>query len=118
MRKILLENAALDVAHQVRAVEDNLDATLEELAQLQTAMLRARRVANVSVVTGQAALASLADTMQTLVAARASIGQCHIELKTSKKDVPGLRMSDIGEDGDSPPITPKGMTSDGLKVVA
>lgn len=117
MRKQLLESAALDVAHQVRAVEDNLDSTLEELAILQTAMLRARRVANVSVVTGQSALASLADTMQTLVAARASIGKCHIELKTSKQDVPGLRMSNIGDEDDSPPIKPNGIADGELKIV-
>lgn len=118
MRKQLLESAALDIAHQVRAVEDTLDSTLEELAHLQTAMLRARRVANVSVVTGQSALASLAETMQTLVAARASIGQCHIDLKLSKKDVPGLRMSTVGDDDDSPNPVPSGISDEGLKIVA
>ncbi len=36
MRKQMIENAAYEVATQVRAVEESIEAALAELAELQT----------------------------------------------------------------------------------
>ena len=37
MRKQMIENAAYEVATQVRAVEDSIEAALAEIAELQSA---------------------------------------------------------------------------------
>ncbi len=42
MRKQLIESAAFEVATQVRAVEDAIEAALAEIAELQGRMIRAR----------------------------------------------------------------------------
>ena len=47
MRKQMLENAAFEVATQVRAVEDSIDSTLAEIAELQGRMIRVTSVAHV-----------------------------------------------------------------------
>ena len=44
MRKQQIENAAYEVATQVRAVEDSIEAALAEIAELQARMVRARGV--------------------------------------------------------------------------
>jgi len=44
MRKHQIENAAFEVATQVRAVEDSIEAALAELAELQARMVHARGV--------------------------------------------------------------------------
>jgi len=41
MRKQMIEDAAFDVATQVRAVEDSIETALVELAELQTKMVQA-----------------------------------------------------------------------------
>ncbi len=97
MRKQLIENAAFEVATQVRAVEDTIDQALGEIAELQARMLRARSTAGVGVVTGQGALESLAQAMQALVTARGGIGNCHLALVDAKKSVPGLRTVAFGD---------------------
>ena len=45
MRKEMIENAAFEVATQVRAVEDSIDAALTEIAELQARMMRVNAVA-------------------------------------------------------------------------
>jgi DNA-binding FrmR family transcriptional regulator len=45
MRKQMIENAAYEVATQVRAVEDSIDAALTEIAELQARMMRANALA-------------------------------------------------------------------------
>ena len=40
MRKQMLENAAFEVATQVRTLEDSIDATLAEIAEMQARMMR------------------------------------------------------------------------------
>ncbi len=42
MRKQMIENAAFEFATQVRSVEDCIDATLAEIGELQTRLMRAR----------------------------------------------------------------------------
>ena len=44
MRKQMIENAAFEVATQVRAVEDTVDAALAEIAELQARIMRANSV--------------------------------------------------------------------------
>ena len=116
MRKQMIENAAFDVATQVRAVEDSIDTSLTEIAELQQRLVRARSAMGVSVVTGQAAFEQLALTLQGVIAARASIGNCHGALVDAKQSVPGLRTVAFGDEGDCPPI--KGSLQTNLRVVA
>jgi hypothetical protein len=105
MRKQIIETAALDVAHQVRAVEDTIDQALAEIAELQARMLRARSAANLGVRTGQDAFDHLAGTLSALVAARGTIGNCHAALAEAKSSVPGLRTTSWGNGDDCPPAT-------------
>ena len=56
MRKQIIENAAYEVATQVRAVEDCIESALIEIAELQTRMVRASAVTNVGFVTSHPAL--------------------------------------------------------------
>ena len=48
MRKQMIENAAYDVATQVRAVEDCIESALAEIAELQGKMIRARAVTGIA----------------------------------------------------------------------
>jgi len=116
MRKQLIENAAFDVATQVRAVEDCIDATLIELAELQSRMARARGVMGVGVATGQEAFVQLGVTMQALVSARGTMGQCHGELASAKQFVPGLRTVSFGDGEECPPA--QGAMTPDLRIVA
>ena len=105
MRKQMIENAALEVATQVRAVEDSIETALEEIAELQGRMLRARAVTGVSTATGHAALEHLAHAMNGLVSARGGMANCHGVLKDTQKFVPGLRAVGMGEGAPCPPQT-------------
>ena len=114
MRKQMIENAAFDVAEQVRTVEDTIDNALAEIAELQGRMMRARSVAGVGVRTGHDALEHLATTLHSLVAARGGMGNCHAALLNAKSVVPGLRTVSFGDAEECPPkaaVTP-------LRVVA
>ncbi|HEX6661669.1 MAG TPA: hypothetical protein VF067_07360 [Sphingomicrobium sp.] len=102
MRKHMIENAAYEVATQVRAVEDSLDATLTEIAELQARMMHASSVARVGPAPIHAALAEVSTALASLVAARGSIVACHGELVVARGKVPGLRTVAFG-DGDSCP---------------
>lgn len=104
MRKQMIENAAFDVAEQVRTVEDTIDHALTEIAELQGRMMRARGVAGVGVRTGHNALEHLATTLQSLVSARGGMGNCHAALLEATASVPGLRTVGFG-DAQCPPLT-------------
>ena len=103
MRKQQIENAAFDVATQVRTVEDVIDNALAEIAELQGRMMRARSVAGVGVRTGHDALEHLAGAMSALVSARGGMGNCHAALVDAKGSVPGLRTVGWGDATDCPP---------------
>ena len=103
MRKQLIEQAAFDVATQVRVVEDNIEAALMEIAELQARMLKARAVARVGVATGHDALEHVAQALGTLVATRGAMADAHAALKASKDQVPGLRETSFGDAGECPP---------------
>ena len=97
MRKQLIESAAFEVATQVRAVEDAIESALEEIAELQGRMIRARAVTGVATATGHAALEQLAHAMNGLVSARGGMANCHSELRDAQQFVPGLRVTGMGE---------------------
>lgn len=103
MRRQILEQTALDVAHQVRTVEDSIEAALMELAELQNRMLRARSVAGVGISTGHHALEQVVVSLQALVAARGGMANCHAALVEAKQHVPGLRTVGFGDAQECPP---------------
>ena len=115
MRKQQIQDAAFEVATQVRAVEDTIDAALVEIAELQARILRANSVANTSYATAHPALEQLAAAVTGLVGARGSIVGCHVALAEAKGQVPGLRTVSFGEGEPCP--EPKTAFGD-LRVVA
>ena len=115
MRKQMIENAAFEVATQVRSVEDSIDAALTEIAELQGRMMRARSLATVSVATGQEALQQLVVATQALVGARGSMVGCHSALIAAKGEVPGLRTVSFGDADECP--KPNSGSAD-LRIVA
>ena len=102
MRKQQIENAAFEVATQVRAVEDSIDATLAEIAELQSRMMHANSVARVGPAPIHSALEEVSTALKSLVAARGSIVACHGELVVAQGKVPGLRTVAFG-DNECPP---------------
>ena len=104
MRKQMIENAAYEVATQVRAVEDSIDLALAELGELQGKMVRVRSVAGIGVGTGHEAFEQLAGALTALVGARGSMVGCHAALVDAKGQVPGLRTVAFGDEGECPKI--------------
>ena len=104
MRKQMIENAAYDLATQVRAVEDIIDTTLGEIAELQSRLVRAVGVTGIAHIRIQSAFDRLSATTTSLVAARGNIGSCHVALADAKQFVPGLRAVAWG-DGEECPKT-------------
>ena len=114
MRKQLIENAAFDVATQVRTVEDAIETALAEIADLQGRMLRARATMGVSTATGHEAFEQLAIAVQSLVKARGGMANCHLTLKETTQLIPGLRTVGFGDMQECPP---QAVTAD-LRIVA
>ena len=114
MRKRLIENAAFEVASQVRSVEDAIETALAEIAELQGRLIRARAVAGVATHTGHEAMEHLAVAVTNLVTARGGMANCHIVLKETTRQVPGLRTVNFGGADDCPDTTGSAM----LRVVA
>ena len=102
MRKQMIENAAFEVATQVRAVEDSIDATLAEVAELQSRVMHVNSVAGVGPAPIHAALQELSAVLRSLVDARGSLVSCHSELASAKQKVPGLRTVGFGDEGPCP----------------
>jgi len=115
MRKQQIQDAAFEVATQVRTVEDSIDAALAEIAELQARMMRAQAVANTSYGTIHPALQELAAAVSGLVAARGSVVGCHGALAEAKGIVPGLRTVSFGE---GEPCPEKKTAFQNLRVVA
>jgi hypothetical protein len=103
MRRQIVENAAYEVATQVRAVEDSIEAALAEIAELQARMVRARGVTRAGMVTSHAAFEQLVTTTNALVSARGGIANCHVALAEARKTIPGLRTVAFGDGDDCPP---------------
>lgn len=113
MRKEMMHNAAHEVATQVRAVEDSIEAALSELAELQARMVHARSVTGAGFVASHAAFEQLAVATTSLVSARGGMAHCHAALAETRKSIPGLRTVAFG-DTDCPPAS----GSADLRVVA
>jgi hypothetical protein len=105
MRKQMIENAAYDVATQVRAVEDCIESALAEIADLQGKMIHARAVTGIGIGVGHAALEQLVGATQGLVSARGGIANCHAALVEARGKVPGLRTVSFGDGDECPPKT-------------
>jgi hypothetical protein len=103
MRKQMIEDAAYEVATQVRVVEDSIESALAELAELQARMVRARGATRANIVTSHAAFEQLAATTASLITARGGIGNCHVALAETKRTIPGLRTVAIGDNECPPP---------------
>ena len=103
MRKQLIETAAYEVATQVRAVEDAIEAALAELAELQGRMVRARATFGIATATGHEAFEQLAIALQSLVKARGGMANCHMSMKETTQFVPGLRAVGFGDMQECPP---------------
>jgi hypothetical protein len=102
MRKQMIENAAYEVATQVRVVEDTVDAALAEIAELQARIMRANSVAGVGFATVHSTLEQVAAAVNGLVATRGAVVGCHAALAEAKGKVPGLRAVAIGDEGPCP----------------
>jgi hypothetical protein len=113
MRKQIIESAAFEVATQVRAVEDCIDSTLAEIAELQARIMRANSVAGVGFATVHPTLESLSAALGGLIDSRAAIVACHAALADAKTKVPGLRTVGFG-DMECPPAAGRA----DLRVVA
>lgn len=103
MRKQNIENAAFEVATQIRTVEDLIEDALAEVAELQSRMVRARATAGVATATGHAAFEQLSAAIQGLVAARGGVAHCHVALVETKQLIPGLRAVSFGDTDECPP---------------
>lgn len=114
MRRHTMETAAYDVASQIRAVEESIDAALVEVAELQSKMVRARVATGVGFANSHPAFEQLAATTSGLVAARGGVANCHTALVETKRSIPGLRTKAFGEGDECPP--PSGFVD--LRVVA
>jgi hypothetical protein len=115
MRKQQIQDAAFEVATQVRAVEESIDAALTEIAELQARMMRANSLARAGYGTVHPALQELAAAVTGLVAARGSVVGCHSALAEAKGHVPGLRTVSFGDGSECP--DPKTAFTD-LRIVA
>ena len=113
MRKQMIENAAYEVATQVRAVESSIDGTLADMAELQSRMMRVTAIAQVGPAAIHPALQELSAALSTLIEARAAIVNCHSELAAARGKVPGLRTVSWGDDGECP-----SMAQVDLRIVA
>ena len=114
MRKQMIENAAFEVATQVRTVEDSIEAALGEIAELQSRMVSARAATGIGIANSHAAFEQLAAALQALITARGGIANCHGALADAKQFVPGLRTVSFGEGDECPPA----QGALGLRVVA
>ena len=103
MRKQLMENAAYEVATQVRAVEESIEAALAEIAELQMRMVHARSVTNAGFAASHVAFEQLAATTTGLINARGGIASCHVALVETQQTIPGLRTVGFGDGDQCPP---------------
>ena len=114
MRKQMIENAAYEVATQVRAVEDSIDSALTEIAELQARIMHVNSVAGVGYGVIHPTLEKLAAAVTGLIDTRGAVVACHAELAEARGKVPGLRTVSWGDGQECPPASG---TAD-LRIVA
>jgi len=115
MRKHQIQDAAFEVATQVRAVEDSIDVALVEMAELQARIMRVNAMAHTGFGTVHPVLQQVAAAVSGLVEARGSVVGCHAALADAKEQVPGLRTVAFG-DGEECPKQKTAFTD--LRIVA
>ena len=103
MASQVIKKAATDITAQVRAVEEAINATLAEIADLQSQMIQAHSAMGVGLASGHAAFKYLAAATQGLVQARAGTANCHMAFKITTRLGPGLQVVDRSEDSESSP---------------
>jgi hypothetical protein len=103
MRKQMIENAAYDVATQVRTVEETIDAALSEIAELQSRIMRVNSVAGVGYGVIHPSLQKVSPPWRAWSRRRGAIVACHEELAEAKGKVPGLRTVSWGDGDDQCP---------------
>ncbi len=103
MRKQSIENAAYELAAQVRATEESIEAAIAQLAELQVRMVHARGVTGAAFVASHAPFEHVAAATSGLVAARGGIANCHAALAETRKTIPGLRTVAWGDGDDECP---------------
>ena len=116
MRKHQIQDAAFDVATQVRTVEDSIDTALIEMAELQARIMRVNAMAHTGFGTVHPVLEQLGAAVSGLIGARGSVVGCHTALADAKQKVPGLREVAFGE-GEECPKTNTSAIAD-LRIVA
>ena len=104
MRKQMIENAAFEVATQIRAVEDGIDSLIAEAAELQARIMRANSVSRAAVGTINPPLEQLAAAISGLIQTRGAIVGCHSALVDAKGRVPGLRTVSWGDGEECPEV--------------
>ena len=104
MRKQMIENAAFEVATQIRAVEEGIDSVITEAAELQARIMRANSIAHAGVGAVNPPLEQLAAAIHGLVQTRGAIVACHSALVDAKGKVPGLRTVSWGDGDDCPEV--------------
>ena len=102
MRKHQIQDAAFEVATQVRAVEDSIDTALVEMAELQARIMRVNSLAHTGFGTVHPVLQQVAAAVSGLVEARGSVVGCHTTLADAKQKVPGLREVGFGDGSECP----------------
>jgi hypothetical protein len=103
MRKQIIQDAAYEVATQVRAVEETIDSALNEIAELHARIMHANAIAGVGYGVIHPTLRQLANAVSGLVETRGAIVACHEALADAKSKVPGLRTVSWGDGEDCPP---------------
>jgi hypothetical protein len=92
----LRQAVAQQVADQLFAVENAIDAALTQAAELTAVLPKARAEARLSAIVGQAALDQTAAALAALVEARRCIVDAHEQLDTVRGQI-GLREVDFGD---------------------
>ena len=80
MRKQMIQDAAYEVATQVRAVEETIDTALNEIAELQARIMHANSVAGVGFGVIHPTLEKLGTAVTGLIETRGAIVGCHAAL--------------------------------------
>jgi hypothetical protein len=114
MRKQVIQDAAYEVATQVRAVEETIDSALNEVAELQARIMHVNSIAGVGYGVIHPTLQKLASAVAGLVETRGAIVACHEALADAKGKVPGLRTVSWGDGEECPPNTARA----DLRIVA
>jgi hypothetical protein len=109
-------DAAMKVAESLFAAEDAIDAALARAAELNAAIVTARRDANLSAMVGHDAFEMTASAFAALARARCDIIESHKRLDEAKTQI-GLRVMSVGELG-KPPAEAGHQKSSHLQAVA